>query len=229
MRSACGWGWPNERGGGPQARPAGEPESRASRPRPRRAGNTVSATAERQRFARIALSFVAEPGDLVLGGLLRCCEPAEIMAALSSGDDPGTVLPAAAREIPGLTQAVRRWRARLDQVPLPARLSAWEGIGLRQVCPGEPEWPARLDDLGEARPMVLWLRGNADLRHACLRSVSVVGSRASTGYGNHVCAEMAAALAERGWAVISGGSKGLDSPETLTQALAKPQRAQERC
>jgi DNA processing protein len=171
----------------------------------------VSTTAGRQRFARIALSFVAEPGDLALGALLGWCEPAEIMAALSSGDDPGTALPAAGREIPGLSQAFRRWRARLDQVPLPARLSAWEGVGLRQVCPGEPEWPARLDDLGEARPVVLWLRGNADLRHACLRSVSMVGSRASTAYGNHVCAEMAAALAERGWAVISGGAFGIDA------------------
>jgi DNA processing protein len=171
----------------------------------------MSATADRQRFARIGLSFVAEPGDLVLGGLLRCCEPAEIMAALSSGDDPGTALPVAGREIPGLDQAFRRWRARLNQVPLPARLSAWDGIGLRQVCPGEPEWPTRLDDLGDVRPVVLWLRGNADLRHACLRSVSMVGSRASTAYGNHVCAEMAAALAERGWAVISGGPNGMKS------------------
>jgi hypothetical protein len=63
----------------------------------------VSTTAGRQRFARIALSFVAEPGDLALGALLRWCEPAEIMAALSSGDNPGTALPAAGREIPGLS------------------------------------------------------------------------------------------------------------------------------
>lgn len=33
---------------------------------------------------------------------------------------------------------------------------------------------------------MLWLRGSADLRFACLRSVSVVGARAATGYGNHV-------------------------------------------
>jgi DNA processing protein len=169
------------------------------------------AASDRQRFARIALSFLAEPGDTALGALLRCCEPAEIMAALSSGRDPEAVLPAAGREIPGLGPAFRRWHLGLDQVPSPARLSAWEGIGLRQVCPGEPEWPARLDDLGDVRPLVLWLRGNADLRHACLRSVSVVGSRASTAYGNHVCTEMAAALAERGWAVISGGAFGIDA------------------
>lgn len=169
------------------------------------------AASDRQRFARIALSFVAEPGDLALGALLRSCEPAEIMAALSSGRDPEAVLPAAGHEIPGLGRAFRRWRAGLDRVPSQARLPAWEGIGLRQVCPGEPEWPARLDDLGDVRPLALWLRGNADLRHVCLRSVSVVGSRASTAYGNHVCTEMAAALAERGWAVVSGGAFGIDA------------------
>ena len=69
----------------------------------------------------------------------------------------------------------------------------------------------QLDVLADARPVVLWLRGSADLRYACLRSVSVVGARAATGYGEHVATEMAAALAERGWAVISGGAYGIDS------------------
>jgi DNA processing protein len=164
-----------------------------------------------ERVARAALSFLAEPGDPALGQLLRCCEPAKIVAALSSGRAPEAVLPVTGRDIPGMGPAFRRWRARLDQVPTQARLSAWECIGLRPVCPGDLEWPTRLDDLGEARPVVLWLRGNADLRHACLRSVSVVGSRASTAYGNHVCTEMAAALAERGWAVVSGGAFGIDA------------------
>jgi len=33
----------------------------------------------------------------------------------------------------------------------------------------------------------------------------------ATGYGEHVATEMAAALAERGWTVISGGAYGIDS------------------
>jgi DNA processing protein len=33
-----------------------------------------------------------------------------------------------------------------------------------------------------------------------------VGARAATGYGQHVAIQMAAALAERGWAVVSGGT-----------------------
>jgi DNA processing protein len=37
-----------------------------------------------------------------------------------------------------------------------------------------------------------------------------VGTRAATAYGTHVCTEMAATLAERGWAVVSGGAFGID-------------------
>jgi DNA processing protein len=34
----------------------------------------------------------------------------------------------------------------------------------------------------------------------------MVGSRAATGYGQHVAVEMAATLAERGTATVSGGA-----------------------
>jgi DNA processing protein len=54
--------------------------------------------------------------------------------------------------------------------------------------------------------MVLWARGTADLRFACLNSVSIVGSRAATGYGSHVAIAMAAAPAQCGVAVVSGGA-----------------------
>jgi DNA processing protein len=79
------------------------------------------------------------------------------------------------------------------------------------VCPEDPEWPAGLDQLGQARPYALWLRGNANLRSSAQRSVSMVGSRAATGYGAHVAGELAADLGERGWAVVSGGAYGVDA------------------
>ena len=136
----------------------------------------MSAVSGRERRARVALSFLAEPGDPVLGALLRSCSPAEIVAAVSSGSDPGAALPAAGRGIPGLARAFERWRARLGQIPPAARRTAWERDGMRLLCPGEPEWPTQLDDLGDARPVILWACGRADLRFACLRSVSVVGA-----------------------------------------------------
>ena len=60
-------------------------------------------------------------------------------------------------------------------------------------------------------PYALWLRGSADLRFSCVRSVAIVGSRAATAYGSYVAAEFAASVAARGWAVVSGGAYGVDA------------------
>ena len=109
-----------------------------------------------------------------------------------------------------LEHAFGTWRNRLGGIPAEMNLARFHRDGIRLVCPGEPEWPTQLDTLGAARPYALWLRGEADLRYCCLHSVSIVGARAATAYGAHVCTEMAAALGERGWTVISGGAYGID-------------------
>jgi predicted Rossmann fold nucleotide-binding protein DprA/Smf involved in DNA uptake len=92
---------------------------------------------------------------------------------------------------------------------------AWQQSGLRVAIPGDPELPTQRDDLGDARPLLLWLHGTADLRLTCVRSVSMVGSRAATGYGNLLGIEMAAALADHGVSIISGGAKATDSQLAL--------------
>ena len=215
----------------------------------------MTAADDPDRLARAMLTCIAEPGDPVLGMLLRRCPPASIVAALVAGRSP---LPAGRAELPfgpepgapgacgpgtgggdvgaggdagkagtdaggdageagtdaggaaRLTRALRRWSARLGEAPTAATLAAWRQQGIRLIVPGDPEWPGQLDVLGDARPWALWVRGNADLRYACLRSVSVVGSRAATGYGSHVASEMSAVLAGYGWAVVSGGAFGID-------------------
>ena len=116
----------------------------------------------------------------------------------------------AGNDIPGLERALRRWSARLGAGPARSVLLGWQRAGIRLLCPGDPGWPGQLDVLGDARPWALWVRGAADLRYACLRSVSVVGTRAATPYGEHVAAALAAGLAERGWSVVSGGALGID-------------------
>jgi DNA processing protein len=182
-----------------------------------------------QALARAALTYLAEPADPALGALLEVCEPAEVLAAIKAGTMPAIkagmlsaieadALPATA---PGpadsparrraLEAAFGRWRLRLPWLPDYADLAAARRDGIRLVCPADPQWPGRLDELGPARPYALWLRGQADLRQACLRSVSMVGSRAATGYGAHVAGEIAADLGERGWAVVSGGAYGIDA------------------
>jgi DNA processing protein len=167
-----------------------------------------------ERLARAALTYLAEPADPVMGALLRSCAPGEIVTALIQGRAlPGVPGQPAHPRLPTpsrLEAALQRWAARLGEAPTAPDLDAWQRQGIRLVCPGDPEWPSQLDVLGEARPWALWVRGSGDLRYACLRSVSIVGTRSATAYGSHVCTEMTAALAERGWTVVSGGAFGID-------------------
>jgi DNA processing protein len=165
------------------------------------------------KLARAALTYLAEPGDPALGALLGICEPQEVLAAIRAdmlpGTGPGCGDSPASRA--ALARALGRWRVRLPDLPSEADIAAACRDGIRLVCPEDPEWPGGLDQLGQARPYALWLRGNADLRFSCQRSVSIVGSRAATGYGAHVAGEIAADLGERGWVVVSGGAYGVDA------------------
>lgn len=90
-------------------------------------------------------------------------------------------------------------------------LDAIAALGGRLVCPGDAEWPATLADLGDRRPVALWVRGAARLDAVTDRSVAIVGSRAATPYGNQVAAELAVELGDRGWATVSGGAYGIDA------------------
>ncbi|HXW46570.1 MAG TPA: DNA-processing protein DprA [Streptosporangiaceae bacterium] len=163
-----------------------------------------------ERRARVTLSFLADPGDQALGAALGNRTAAEVLAAVTGVDSAGEARLTGTPDDPSMTRALHRWRGRLAQVPTVARLAEWQQQGLRLICPGDPEWPSQLDDLADARPLLLWARGSADVRYSCLRAVAVVGARAATGYGKNVGLQLAAALAERGITVISGGAYGID-------------------
>lgn len=164
-------------------------------------------TSRGEQQARVALSFLAQPGDPVLGAALCTRSADELLGLVTGADAGGEALLAGEAEDAALARALPRWRERLSEIPTTARLEAWQEGGMRLVMPGDAEWPSQLDDLGDARPVVLWVRGQADLRFACINSVSMVGARAATGYGNHVAIEMAAGLSEHGVGVVSGGAK----------------------
>jgi DNA processing protein len=168
-------------------------------------------TEDVERRARVVLSFLADPGDPVLGAALRSRTAAEVLAGVTGSDEAGNLALAGLPDGQDLSRAVRKWRSRLSLVPSVGRLAAWQQNGLRLVMPGDPEWPTQLDDLGDARPLLLWARGTADLRYSCLGSVAIVGARAATHYGQTVSLQLAAAVAERGTTVISGGAYGVDA------------------
>ncbi|MGW1491854.1 DNA-processing protein DprA [Streptomyces sp. NPDC002402] len=169
------------------------------------AGGELRADAgERERFARAALTRVIEPGDEHGGRWLREFGAQGLMARLT----------AAEHEEAGLNGATARrlagYRIRAAGADPDRDLAAVAAVGGRFICPGDQEWPTQLDDLGDARPIGLWVRGRADLRKWALRSVAVVGARACTPYGAHMAATLGSGLAERGWVVVSGAAYGVD-------------------
>ncbi len=165
-----------------------------------------------ERYARAALTYLAEPADRWLAQLLRERGAAGALDAIKTyGAVPASGLGTLSGNARAMKAAMERWRVRLPELPRQDQVLAFRESGIRLICPGDPEWPGQLADLGDDQPYALWLRGNADLRFSCLRSVAIVGSRAATAYGSYVAAEFAGSVAARGWAVVSGGAFGVDA------------------
>jgi DNA processing protein len=166
-----------------------------------------------EAYARAALTYLAEPADRWLGPLVRVSGAAAALDAIRTcGVPPGAVpRPPRGKAREGMNAAMERWRVRLPEVPTREEVISFGESGVRLITPGDPEWPGQLADLGDDQPYALWLRGQADLRFSCLRSVAIVGSRAATAYGSYVAAEFAASVAARGLAVVSGGAFGIDA------------------
>jgi DNA processing protein len=176
---------------------------------PRSAAPPGGGPLDPESYARAALTYLAEPADRWLNGLIAAHGAARTLEAIRSGRLPEARVPQLTQR--ALEKGMERWRVRLGELPTPDDVLAFRQSGIRLVCPGDSEWPEQLADLGPEQPYALWLRGTADLRFNCLRSVAIVGSRAATAYGAYVSAELAASVAARGWAVVSGGAFGVDA------------------
>ncbi|WP_438948482.1 DNA-processing protein DprA [Streptomyces atratus] len=162
------------------------------------------AVSDRERLARAALTRILEPGDERGGRWLREVGAVELLRRITTRDG-------AAERLSGMTpKRLDGYRLRAESAEPERDLAAVAVLGGRFVCPGDREWPSQLDDLADARPTGLWVRGPRDLRLWALRSVAVVGSRACTPYGSHMAASLGAGLAELGWVVVSGAAFGVD-------------------
>ncbi|WP_185902647.1 DNA-processing protein DprA [Streptomyces sp. WAC05292] len=155
-------------------------------------------------LARVALTRVLEPGDVHGGRWLREYGAVGLMRLLTGADPEPPELAGAGR------QRVAGYRLRAAGADPGADLDRAAEQRCRFLFPGTPQWPTQLDDLGDARPVGLWVRGTPDLRTWALRSVALVGARACTPYGAHMAHTLAAGLAERGWVVVSGAAYGID-------------------
>lgn len=154
-----------------------------------------------EREARLGLNCVVEPGTREVAEAVATFGVEEVWKLLLTldGDHP-------------LGLRARRF------TPGPV-LAAAASLGARFLIPSDPEWPAQLADLDHCEPVNelngtpfgLWVRGGGDLASLARRCVAVVGSRASSSYGETVAADLAGDLAAAGCSVVSGGAFGIDA------------------
>ncbi|NUT51539.1 MAG: DNA-protecting protein DprA [Saccharothrix sp.] len=158
------------------------------------------------RLARAYLSRVAEPPAAALVRFVAEVGPVEAAELVRAG------------EVPSAVDSETSARRALDQAE--QDLEAVAKVGGRLLVPEDDEWPrwpfnALTVAAGHAlrcgvEPLALWVRGSADLAAITERAVAVVGSRAASGYGQHVAGEFGFGLAEAGVTVVSGAAYGID-------------------
>ena len=84
---------------------------------------------------------------------------------------------------------------------------------LRVVLLGEGDYPERLAEIPDPPP-ILFARGSIERVFSSLAksfSVSIVGARRSTAYGNRIARQLAAEVVEAGGIVVSGLARGIDT------------------
>lgn len=187
-------------------------------------GTAPAPGATDERLARLTWSLIAEPSDSVALLARSVLGPQQSLALAREGTEGdllrglGGNLPSqAADPAPGTQQdraqrALRRWRARLTSIDVDTVLEEARRRGIRAITPQDREWPAVLEDLQETSPHCLWLQGPGRLDQLVgARSAALVGSRASTSYGEDTAASLAAAFAAGCGTVVSGGAYGIDA------------------
>jgi DNA processing protein len=181
---------------------------------PGRTGTPLDGGPE-DRAARVALTWLAEPGNRAVWTLVDQAGAPATLDRLLSGDIPDARLRSAVAARAAAGDARRMAELAMRRA---------DRLGARLVVPADEEWPRRVADLATLEldtggrinydtrpPLCFWVRGAWPLGETLERSVAIVGARAATAYGIHVTGELASSLSRNGWTVLSGGAFGIDA------------------
>ena len=164
--------------------------------------DTINELAADERTARIILAVASEPGDAVTGRMIRTVGASETIARVLADEVPPR---------PDGDTWQRRLAPRIDLAQTRRVLAETERPGMRVLIPGDAEWPAGIDALGDGAPVALWAKGNPGLLTGPMWDrLTITGARASTAYGEHVTTELVQSAVADSRVVFSGGAYGID-------------------
>jgi len=156
---------------------------------------------EPEVLARAFWTLICEPNDLVAGELIATLGAIEALEVAM-----GTPEVTDSEDLATLKERVK---ARANSAQFAQVLRATARFGVQLLTPESDYWPNGMNDLGNAAPFALWVRGKVEFI-AASDQIAIVGARAATGYGEHVTMELAAGLSDRGRTIGSGAAYGID-------------------
>ncbi|MFD4292727.1 DNA-processing protein DprA [Rhodococcus sp. NPDC058505] len=166
----------------------------------------MSARAGDRAAAWAYLSAVAQGPCAPLVELVDAVGPLEAARAVREAD------------LPEVLRTRTEARRHLDTVE--RDLDHLDRLGGRLLTPDDEDWPSwKLLAFGgiDARrdreatiPLAVWVLGSRSVAELTDRAIAVVGTRAASGYGEHVTAQFVDDLAGAGWTVVSGAAYGID-------------------
>jgi DNA processing protein len=185
----------------------------------------------REAFARATWTGIIEPSDSVAGyviGILGAANALDLVVERT----PADVWLGALRGVNGafnaptpiseqeLVAAIELWTPRTKSAQALMAIRQAARYGAKLLTPASALWPEGLSDLGPAAPLALWVRGSDTAIAALRKSLVLTGARASSGYGEFVSQQAASGLVDRGFAVVTGASYGIDGQATRATLAA---------
>ena len=106
------------------------------------------------------------------------------------------------------SQSCAKLLRKIEQTNFEMLQTAVAVSGSEFIYPAHPQWPKQVDQLANP-PIGLIVKG--DLSHLSQKSITIVGTREPSAYGQEMASEFATAFVNHGWNVVSGGALGIDT------------------
>jgi len=146
--------------------------------------------------AYLALSWVSDVCDLETYKLITKFGAIETLNLIKHSNPKNTV--------------EKRRKNRLDNLGQIQELKhVLKRYSINYISAIDTNWPKSLIDLGFNMPLGIFFKG--DIHLLSQESISIVGTRKSSIYGNSIAGEFAFDLASIGFNVVSGGAIGIDT------------------
>ena len=156
---------------------------------------------DEETYALLSLSFCEGVGNLAVHRLLACFGSASKVLAAGRGE---------LCSVEGLSEKlIASIRKGPDDGMLEDELDLLDRCHTELLAFGSDSYPELLKHLGEGSPPLLRIRGDYLSRDRL--SVALVGSRNCTHYGRTQARRFSMALAEKGFTIVSGHARGIDS------------------